>query len=180
MAEHLVREWVVLGVNAAAFTPLLSSLPLPWLYAERMETIVLCWLKEAQSQAIPWNQWRHGRAFGPEGELAWWKNNTGGYDLRWLGETMTPPPEGIAWQEIGEWKAIADPVATLLHGDNGDGSSPRWGEARIPFYQHYPVALTEAGIPARVSLLTQHYQGEGVARLVRLLAVLGVTGEGHE
>lgn len=175
MAEARIQEWVAKGVDAAVFSQLIASLALPWVYAERMETTVLAWLKEVQSQALSWEQWRHGRVFGPDGELTWWRDRAGMYELRWLGETATTPPEGVSWQEIGKRNALYGPVSTLLHGDNGDGSSARWGEARIPAYQRYPVK----GIPERVRLQVQYYQGDGVSPMARLVSVDGNTGESH-
>lgn len=175
MAEAGIQEWVAKGVDAAAFSQLITSLALPWIYAERKETTVLAWLNEVQSQFLPQEQWRHGRVFGPDGELAWWRNRSGMYELRWLGETATTPPEGVSWQEIGKRNALFGPVSTLLHGDSGDGSSARWGEARIPAYQRYPVE----GVPVRVRLQIQYYQGDGVSPIARLVTVDGIKGGSH-
>ncbi|HEY75745.1 MAG TPA: hypothetical protein G4O00_06140 [Thermoflexia bacterium] len=61
-----------------------------WVYAERMEDVVLTWRDAFLEDAAPLERWTHGRAFGPEAELAWWWDE-GRAEARAIVEGGPPP-----------------------------------------------------------------------------------------
>jgi hypothetical protein len=168
-----LREYVVHNVSPASLGDLLQSEVWPWLYAERMEATELMFLADALEADVPWQRWQHGRAFGSESELAWWRQPDERYQVRLLAEGALPA--GLAWGEaVAQWTPWSDKAeATLLHGtlDGETGDRPSWSEARIPRWLHYPV--TEQPAPERVVLLTLVYQRNGIPGLTRLVGVQG-------
>lgn len=177
MADSPLYEWTAQGVAATHLEQWLHANRWQWLYAERPEATELLWLAAALQANTPWTHWRHGRAFAATGELAFWRQPDQTYQVRWLATTTTTPPpaEAVTWFAAAPWLAYDQtPVATLLHGNRGDGSSGRWGEARIPRYLHYPVNSGDNPVPEQVALLTQRYHRAGIVSLTRLVAVAGV------
>jgi hypothetical protein len=143
----------------------------PWLYGEAMLGSALTTLPPLLAGDPPgWQAWTHGRAFGPESELSWRRQEDGRYRLRLLQDSGAPPP-GVDWGAGQTWEvwvapaaqtpaaqtpaaqtpaaqtpAAQTPLPTLLHGTLDDGRSREsgqasWSEARIPRYLTYPVQI---------------------------------------
>src|SRR3989304_7655836 len=83
------------GVNLADLSRALQDSRLGWVYAERMENTILAEIKDLSAQGVELDQWEHGRAFGPQVEIAWWRAGLG-FDLRAIVEKGNPP-QGPQW-----------------------------------------------------------------------------------
>jgi hypothetical protein len=125
-----------------------------WLYGEGVTEIVLTWLAPTlDTQPAAWQEWSHGRAFGPSGEISWWLEGDGRYRLRCLSETDAQPlADEIAWGAAATWQRWSaggrwdNAGETLLHGSFDSGRSqtsgrPSWSDGRIPRYLYYPVEV---------------------------------------
>lgn len=166
-----MNQYAATAVPADVLHQLLQAGSWPWLYAERMEGTELLRLAVALAGTLPWTRWAHGRAFGPESELTWWRQADGRYQLRLLSESVAPDGD-ILWQ-AGEPLAADPPYQSLLFGtydDDSAGDVPSWSEARIPRRLHYPLAADSP--PAeQVALRLQNLRYHGIAIGTRLLAV---------
>lgn len=166
-----MNQYTATAVSADALYQLLQAGSWPWLYAERMEGTELLRLAEALAAALPWTRWAHGRAFGPESQLTWWRQADAHYQLHLLTEGVAPGGN-IAWQ-AGEPLTADPPYQSLLFGTYDDDSKdgvPSWSEARIPRRLHYPLPA-DSQPAAQVALRLQNLRYHGVAIGTRLLAV---------
>jgi hypothetical protein len=148
-----------------------------WLYGEAETGVELAYLA-----GMDWRLWPHGRAFGEQAELAWWRQADGRYQLRLALETGSLPTiTGITWGSPETWWVWEPEAArTLLHGRYDVGRSQEigqasWSEARIPRWLHYPVSV-DAAQPkpelVRAVLLTQSYrQQDGLVGLTRVVGL---------
>lgn len=168
MAQESIYRYVRRGVAAADLNALVEAQPGDWFYGERPPDTVLVWASGALDGGLAWADWRHGRRFGPEGELAWWPEAGGAFTCRLLAG-----PGAAGWEGATEYTAADDEVnETLLHGlYDEDSDPPTWSEARIPRYLAYPVEDNAPGLNTRAVLLTRGYRGPAGDRLERLLAV---------
>ncbi len=161
-------------VSAETITALLAQAAetWPWLYAERPETTELLWLAESQAD---WQQWPYARAFGPESELNWQRQEDGRYTLRLLTDAPPPVLTGLDWGAAAVWQPFGSEQSTWLHGRLDEDRSEvqgelTWSEARIPRWLAYPLGA-ETAPPERVVLQVQTYAQGGIVGLTRLLAV---------
>lgn len=172
-----MNQYTATAVPADALYQLLAAGSWPWLYAERMEGTELLRLADALAATLPWTRWAHGRAFGPESELAWWRQADGHYQLRLLTEGNVPDGS-ISWQ-ANEPLTADPPYQSLLFGAYDDDSAagiPSWSEARIPRRLHYPLPADSQ--PAKqVALRLQNLRRHEIAVGTRLLAVEAVGAE---
>jgi hypothetical protein len=169
------RWYTAHKVLVAGLVSALRDPRLRWVYAERTADIVLIGRDDLLDGSLPLERWTHGRAFGPELELAWWRS---GDQLQARAVvTKDEPPGGIDWEPhaIQDWEPQTQRgQATLLLGERDPdvpGDDPKWSEARIPHYLEYPVA----GSAARVTLVRQTYRHRGVIVAWRLVEVRGVS-----
>jgi len=138
----------------------LDSSDWQWLYYEAVAEINLTWFDHLPEN---WTQWRHGRAFTHDKELAWWRQTNSLYTARLLlTQPPLPPTDAISWGQGRRWEKIPNSQTQfLLHGtldqDAGNPSSdlPSWSEARIPRWLHYPIAYEAP--PERVALKVISY-----------------------
>lgn len=172
------------NVTASALRQALTDPRLRWVYAERMEDIVLTACTGWPPDGVPLERWCHGRAFADELELCWWLRDSerddsddgARYDVRAITVGDAPAAEAIHWQA----KAIDDDEGTvsqwLLIGEQDtdrESDRPSWSVARIPRYLYYPVPEQKIP-PERVAVWTKAYRHAGITTLHRLLAVKGV------
>lgn len=171
MAEKIYEAQATLAQLAQA----LEDARLLWVYAKRLEDIVLdarpAWL----AAGVPLERWDQGCAFGPELELCWQRRGDT-YEVRAI--TEAPPPEVVAWiaWDMGGWRADDGALARwLLVGERDadrESGAPTWSEARIPRYLAYPVPDPTAP-PERVALVARVYRCDGLVALHRLVCVEG-------
>jgi hypothetical protein len=179
---------VARGVSLEDLQQVLSDSRLIWVYAERMAdtglgTVVD--LVNGKPLGAPENgchpgvkleRWEHGRAFGPEIEIDWWREGEV-FRLRALSNSDLPGP--VEWLELEEeatLAAVGGPRLVLLHGSYDTGSAPTrptWSEARVPRHLAYPVQFGGLA-PQRVALLGQDYARQGIVVLTRLIEVVPV------
>jgi hypothetical protein len=166
---YTAHQVSIVGLASALRDPRLR-----WVYAERTADIVLTRHDALLDGSLPLERWTHGRAFGPELELAWWC--TGDQLQARTVTTGGEPPRGIDWEPRATqgWEPQTQRGRdTLLLGErdpDAPGDDPKWSEVRIPRYLEYPVA----GNAARVALVRQTYQRQGVVVAWRLVEVRGV------
>jgi hypothetical protein len=156
MAPDSIYRYVRRDVSVADLNALASGHPGRWFYGERPQETVLIWASDVQQAGSPWQMWRHARLFGPDGELAWWREPDGSFTCRLLDKA------GISgWGEGIEYAAVEDgPAETLLHGEYDENSNPwTWSEARIPRKFDYPVEAEAPDLDTRAVLLTRAYRG---------------------
>jgi hypothetical protein len=166
----------VAEMTLARLEEALQDARLLWVYAKRLEDIVLARRDDWAASGIPLARWEYGCAFGPELELCWWRRDHGGdgYDARAI--TAQTPPDGSAWTawDMTDW--LPDPPAPwLLVGERDEdraGAVPTWSTARIPRYLTYPASDPTAP-PERVALVAQTYRQADCVTLHRLLRVEG-------
>jgi len=173
-------------VNLETLRQVLASADLRWVYAERMADTGLGTVadllageplgapKDGSRPGIELERWEHGRAFGPQMEVDWWREGET-FRLRALSESKLP--EGVNWQEPDNGPAsvaMGAPRAMMLHGTHDEKSPsdrPTWSEARVPRHLAYPVQVGSPP-PERVTLLGQDYARRGVVVLTRLVGVV--------
>ncbi len=160
-------------VTLAHLAQALNDSRLLWVYAKRLEDIVLAARAGWLGSGIPLERWEYGCAFGPDLELSWWQRDDG-YNVRAI--TAETPPENVAWTalDMAGWQAD-DPVPWLLVGEyDADRKSnvPTWSTARIPRYLAYPVPDLDAP-PERVVLVAQTFRQAGHVAICRLVRVEG-------
>ena len=161
------------GVAWTALGQALADPRLTWVYAERLEDIVLAECEIWLTGPAPLQRWSHGRAFSSTLEVAWWQEGDN-VSVRAIG-TGTPPA-GITWeaQDTSGWGPDPD-VAQLLAGQldtDHPYSQPTWSTARLPRYLAYPVMGEPP--PERVALVVRSYRVEGVLVTERLVSLEGV------
>jgi hypothetical protein len=160
------------SVPSAALKVVLEDERLRWVYAERMEDIVLTWCQDWLNSPIPLECWCHGRAFGPELEVSWWRRDDS-YDVRSI-VVAGDRPRDIAWVALDtkEWQRDAEQTILLTGEHDTDRSTcvPTWSAARIPRYLPYPVEVGEM-LPRRVGLVQCVYRVSGVIVTERLIRV---------
>lgn len=163
------RQYTATGVTAAALRHALQDERLTWVYAERMENIVLDWRTEWLKSPDAPEHWMHGRAFGPELELRW-EQRQDGFEVRVITDGGAPP-NGLACSEIPfDLAADEDEQRLLLVGERDrdrPSDRPTWSVARIPRYLAYPAD----GSAARVALAQRVYRKSGQVVATRLLRV---------
>lgn len=185
MSDANLYLFSVEGIDQENLASLLDPQRWRWLYAERLETTALAFLADVLADEVPLARWQHGRAFDQAGELAWWRQEGGRYELRLLTESAQPALGDLNWRQGQQWQPAGDVQETLLHGTRDDEVAAegegRWSEARIPRWLRYPVETAEEQKPPKhVVLVTQAYGQNGVVGLTRLLAVRGLEVEdGH-
>jgi len=169
------KWYTVRGISFDDLSQALHDARLQWVYAERMEDTVLTWRDDFLKSSIDLAQWSHGRAFGPDAELAWWCR--GKYiEMRAIVGTENPPA-GITWEPFPTdgWEPVRrDGIEELLIGErdpNVPTVEPQWSTARIPRYMEYPTD----GSARRVALIKQAYRYMGVIVAWRLVRVQKVT-----
>ena len=143
---------------------------LQWVYAERMEDTVLTWREALLDGPVDLARWTHGRAFGMDLELAWWRRGE-----VWQARAILSAgqaPEGIAWEPYPTegWESQAGDGRVLLLGERDPGvqaGEPLWSTERIPRYLKYPAD----GDARRVALLKRSYRQRGVVVAWRLVGV---------
>jgi hypothetical protein len=168
---HLARPASLAGLKAALQDPRLR-----WVYAERMEDTVLTELKEFLTAGVDLSRWKHGRAFGPEVEVAWWQMPApvGEVEARAFAADGAPP-KGLAWQPDRRAALTSLGIEDVLLLGEGDAdptrpaASPAWSVQRIPRYLRYPVD----GKPPRVVLQVETYLVAGLRREQRLVRLIG-------
>lgn len=166
------------GVDLAALSSALQDPRLEWVYAERMEDTILAEIKDLSAQGVELDQWEHGRAFGPQIEIAWWRASLG-FDLRAIVEEGKPP-QGPQWapDPLGDDFTRIEKKSNLLIGERDKketSNPPAWSTARIPRYLYYPLK----GEPTRrVALTFITYQIDGLCCEQRLIGLEGVADNG--
>jgi len=159
---------------------------LQWAYAERMADTGLGTIadllegeplgspKDGNRPGVGLERWEHGRAFGPDLEIDWWRE---GETFRLRGLSESALPEEITWTEPNG-SSPPTVVGTLrvmtLYGIHDKASSPErptWSEARVPRYLAYPIQCDDQP-PQRVTLLGQDYARRGVVVMTRLVGVV--------
>jgi hypothetical protein len=184
MDEIQEQLYTAQNVTASALRQALTDARLRWVYAERMEDIVLTACAGWPPDEAPLERWRHGRAFADELELCWWRRGSGRasehdgvrYDVRAITAGDAPATEAIDWQAqaLADWKAA--PSQWLLIGEQDtdrESDCPSWSVARIPRYLYYPAPEQETP-PERVAVWATAYRHAGITTLHRLLTVKGV------
>jgi hypothetical protein len=168
--------YVAPSVSPAMLTEALRDTRLHWAYAERLEDTVLTWRDALLNGDVPLKRWDHGRAFGPEMEVSWWRRDEG-YEVRAIISTGQPPAV-ILWTRLdtGGWQAEDDHVALLIGEHDADRPTdvPTWSAARIPRYLPYPVEVSERKTPLRAALVVRVYRAGGIIVTQRLVQVKGV------
>jgi hypothetical protein len=151
----------------------LQDARLLWVYATRLEDIVLVRRDDWAASGVPLERWEYGYAFGPDLELSWQRREHGeSYNARAI--TAATPPDTIDWTawDMTGWQSDA-PTPWLLLGEHDKKSNvPTWWTARIPRYLAYPV-LDPGDLPERVVLIAQSFRQAGRVALHRLLRVEG-------
>ncbi len=159
MAE---RRFLASGIQTDELAGVLQDARLRWVYAERLEDIVLLWAADFHELGIPLAKWHHGRAFGKDMEVAWWRDGsafqvrtiiTNGSIQNALGGS---DPQGADYESPLK-------KAVLLLGELDEDAhpdDPTWSTARIPKYLPYPVE----GKPERVALVVARYRVNGMFR----------------
>jgi len=182
------------GVSLEALRRVLAENNLRWVYAERMADTGLGTVadllageplgapKDGSRPGVELARWKHGRAFGPDLEVDWWREGEA-FRLRALSEATLP--QGVEWQEPGDGPAlvaVGAPRAMTLYGTHDEKSPPdrpTWSEARVPRYLAHPVHI-DGSPPSRVALLGQDYAQRGVVVLTRLVGVVPIGQRGDE
>lgn len=175
------------GISLKTLRKVLVDSDLDWVYAERMADTGLGTVadllngeplgapKDSSRPGVRLEQWEHGRAFGPELEIDWWREGEA-FRLRALSEGDVP--DSVNWTEPGDGPV---PVAVdglrpmVLHGSYDDKSPPErptWSEARIPRHLAYPIQFEDSSPSRRVVLLGQDYVRGDVVVLTRLVKVV--------
>jgi hypothetical protein len=162
-----VTDWFVAqDVEIDDLLVALEDTRLQWLYAERMENTVLTALSAAREDSNEILSGSHGRAFGPQAEVAWWRAE-GTFQVR-VCITEGSPPSGMSlrpYDAAEDWEPVSSTgQPALLLGDRSEEETA-WSVARIPRYLHYPVQ--EAW--ERVALVTQRYHHRGKVVAQRLV-----------
>ncbi len=171
------KVYVATSVSLAMLADALRDTRLKWAYAERMEDIVLTWRDALLDGAVALERWGHGRAFGPEMEVSWWRRGEG-YEVRAI-TAAEQPPTCIPWTrwDTDSWQAEDDHVTLLIgeHDADRQADVPTWSAARIPRYLLYPVEIsTGEKPPSRVALVARAYRTGGIVVTQRLVQVKGV------
>ena len=90
--------YVAENVSTSNLCKALGDERLRWVYAERLQEAVLTCRKDILGGDVPLDHWTHARAFGPELELSWWRNQ-GHLEIRAiLNENGALPPATLSWQ----------------------------------------------------------------------------------
>lgn len=168
MAQESIYRYVRRSVSAEELAILAADHSGSWFYGERPQDTVLIWALDARQSGVPGHAWWHARLFGPDGELAWWREADDTFTCRLLGVA-----DIIGWGEGVAYVAV-DGVSseTLLHGEyDEDSNPPTWSEARIPRVFGYPVETGTPDLDTRAVLLTRTYRGPDGDLVGRLLAV---------
>jgi hypothetical protein len=164
----------VTEVPLSVLQELLDTVMWTWVYAERQADIVLTGRERFLSGSVPLAQWAHGRVFNRQLELSWWRQEER-YDLRWISEGSSPPPESITWTAVDTTAWTAEDQHWLLVGEydrDREREVPTWSEARIPRYLPYPIEVEEGATPPdRVALVARSYQVQHIPQTTRLLRV---------
>lgn len=164
-----MEAWYIASrVSMADLGRALRDLRLKWVYAERMEDTVLTWRDALLEQQATLARWNHGRAFGLELELTWWRRGDS-VDARAI-VAQGNLPEGITWQPYptNEWKVEEHEVLLVGERDpNVQAEKPVWSTARIPRYLAYPAD----GSFQRVALVEHVYRHQGIVVASRLKEV---------
>jgi len=165
-------EWYTAdAVSIPDLARALRDARLQWVYAERMEDTILTWREALLDGSVDLARWTHGRVFGPDLELAWWRRGEALQARAILSADQTPP-EGIAWEPYPTegWKSQDGDGRVLLLGEcdpEAPADEPLWSTERIPRYLQYPIA----GEAQRVALLKRSYRQRGVVVAWRLLGI---------
>jgi hypothetical protein len=185
--EQLLRIYQIERGTLEDLKAALSDERLIWVFAGRMEDAGLGWLRDLLNKqplgappsddrpGVPLKNWHQGRAFGPELEVDWWREEET-CRLRVLLE-KDKPPEGVDWGEPIDHslKPQGGKRSLLLHGVLDASSTPphfTWSEARIPRHLAHPWDLEDkTAPPERVILLGQDYARNGAVVLTRWLKV---------
>ncbi|MEJ5312388.1 MAG: hypothetical protein WHX52_21700 [Anaerolineae bacterium] len=177
------------GVDLETLRRVLAENNLRWAYAERMADTGLGTVADllageplgapkeyvdpdAARPGVSLERWEHGRAFGPEMEVDWWREGKT-FRLRVLSESQLPA--GVVWTEPDGEAPVAQgtPRPMLLYGSHDDKSPqerPTWSETRIPRHLAHPISSDKP--PRRVALLGQDYARAGAVVITRLIAVV--------
>lgn len=181
------------GVSLEKLRRVLVVSDLRWVYAERMADAGLGTVadllageplgapKDGNRPGVDLGRWEHGRAFGPDLEIGWWRE---GVTFRLRALSGGDAPDSVDWTEP-EGKAtlvaVGGPRSMVLYGTHDKRLSagrPTWSEARVPRHLAYPVKLEGSQPPQRVALLGQDYARGGIVVLTRLVGVVAF-GEGN-
>ncbi len=173
-------------VDLKTLRQVLSDPRLIWVYAERMADTGLGTVddllndsplgapEDGNRPGVKLERWEHGRAFGPDLEIDWWREGEV-FRLRALVEGDLP--KGVEWSEPEDGAALVAVGVSrsiLLYGTHDKKPSPdqpTWSEARVPRHMAYPVQF-EGSPPHQVMLVGQDYARLGVVVLTRLVEVV--------
>lgn len=197
MPERETKTLTVLtaeGVSVEALRTILEDERLRWAYASRMEDTGLGWIRDLlagealgavsddRRPGVPLARWEEGRAFGPDLEVDWWREEDA-YRLRALLEDGDgPKAKGVSWSEASEEQLIAKGERyVVLHGtrDESSGNPPSWSEARVPRPLAHPYEPeADEALPERIAMRCEDYARNSIVTLTRLIAVVPVDEEG--
>jgi hypothetical protein len=170
-----VDKWYVAEtVSMTDLAKALRDVRMEWTYAERMEDTILTRRDVLLDGTVPLEHYTHGRAFGPDLEVAWWRNGNKVQACSVVVEGE--PPMGIDWtpypDSTDDWKAVPQNGQSFLLAGERDPDAPavepRWSTARIPRYLEYPAD----GSWRQVALIEQPYRYADVIVARRLVAVV--------
>lgn len=163
--------YVAENVSMSDLRKALGDERLRWVYAERLQEAVLTCRKDILEGDIPLDHWTHARAFGPELELSWWRNQ-GHLEVRAiLTEKEAPLPGPLSWQPYPTegWDSVFDDQVWLSNNSapQQSGNVPAWSTARI---SKYKCSLSNEQSP-QFGVLQRLYFYEDLVIAYRLLEV---------